>query len=181
MFQFQILQTNITRIVLQTVRRITNEILGSSRVKMMSWIKHALWLVLSYDLLGDRCTDDVTIDSIFNFFYHIQPTAIDHRRDQNVVRIIASMTHGSVLCATFFPFNLAHFYVICDIYYRTVALQNRIQFLKWIPTFYFLEGNLLEWNKFGSNDYWKYMKIIYVRCGEEMRYKRSSHLWTLLN
>ena len=115
------------------------------------------------------------------FLYHIQPTAIDHRRDQNVVRIIASMTHGSVLCATFFSFNLAHFYVICDIYYRTVALQNRIQFLKWIPTFYFLERNLLEWNKFGSNDYWKYMEIIYVCCGEEMRYKRSSQLWTLLN
>ena len=124
MFQFQILQTNITRIVLQTVRRITNEILGSSRVKMIAELNmHFDWFFLMIYWGKDvRMMSPLTAFLIF--FYHIQPTAIDHRRDQNVVRIIASMTHSSVLCATFFSFNLAHFY------FRTVALQNRIQFLK---------------------------------------------------
>ena len=29
---------------------------------------HAFWLVLSYDLLEDRCIDDIIIETFFKFF-----------------------------------------------------------------------------------------------------------------
>ena len=41
--QYQILQTNITRTVWQTVRRITNEILGVKRLSSL-WKVFPFWL-----------------------------------------------------------------------------------------------------------------------------------------
>ena len=38
LIQYQILQTNITRIVWQTVRRITNEILGIKGLNTVKWL-----------------------------------------------------------------------------------------------------------------------------------------------
>ena len=40
LIQYQILQTNITRTVWQTVRRITNEILGVKGLKLATSIDH---------------------------------------------------------------------------------------------------------------------------------------------
>ena len=42
-------------------------ILWSIRVYIISWILHALWLVLTYDLWEDRRMDDVTINNFYFF------------------------------------------------------------------------------------------------------------------
>ena len=40
---------------------------------MISWIMPAFWAVLSHDLLGDRCTEDISINKTF-LFHHIKQT-----------------------------------------------------------------------------------------------------------
>ena len=34
----------------------------------MSWMIHAFWIVLTYDLSEDRCTDDIAIDKMVVFY-----------------------------------------------------------------------------------------------------------------
>ena len=67
---------------------------------IISWILHAFWLVLTYNLLEDRCIDDVTINNFNLLLYYIKQidsmlpcvcSVIDHRNHQNVVR--TSVTH----------------------------------------------------------------------------------------
>ena len=67
----------------------------------------AFWLVLTYDLLEDRCIDDVIINT-FLILYHIKQidsklpcicSVIDHRWRQNVVRT-KSGTRGIAECVT---------------------------------------------------------------------------------
>ena len=52
MIQYQILQTNITRTIWQTVRRITNKILGVIRLKLH------LWQVLYLELISEDQTTE---------------------------------------------------------------------------------------------------------------------------
>ena len=80
----------------------------------------AFWLVLTYDLLEDRCIDDVIIKTFLIIYYIKQIdsklpcvcSVIDHRGSQNVVKSISD-TLGCASCATFL--FLPHFDVICDL------------------------------------------------------------------
>ena len=68
---------------------------------------HTFWLVLIYDLMEDRCIDDIIIKTFFKFFiienyYYIKQidsklqcvcSVIDQRGRQNVVR--TSETHSA--------------------------------------------------------------------------------------
>ena len=81
---------------------------------------HTFWLVLTYDLLEDRCIDDMIIKTFFLYniiliLYYIKQidskllcvcSVIDHRGCQNVVR--TSVKHSAYL---FLP----HFDVICGL------------------------------------------------------------------
>ena len=72
---------------------------------IISSVMHAFWLVLTYDLLEDRRTDEVIIKTFFPFIlilYYIKQidsklpcvcSVIDHRGRQNVVR--TSVTHSA--------------------------------------------------------------------------------------
>ena len=102
-------------------------------IYIISSVMHAFWLVLTYDLLEDRCIDDVII-KIFLILYYIKQidsklpcicSVIDHRGRQNVVR--TSVTH---LAAPRVP--LFCFYCIFTssvIYYWTDAWQLGIYML----------------------------------------------------
>ena len=71
---------------------------------------HAFWLVLTYDLLKDRRTDDVIIKTFFPYIliiYYIKQidsklvcvcSVIDHRGHQNVVRTKKWHTRRSRVC-----------------------------------------------------------------------------------
>ena len=70
-------------------------------IYIISSVMHAFWLVLSYDLLEDRCIDDVIVKTFFILYYIKQIdsklpcvcSVIDHRGRQNVVR--TSVTHSA--------------------------------------------------------------------------------------
>ena len=84
---------------------------------------YAFWLVLTYDLMEDRCIDDVIIKTFFPYIlilYHIKQidsklscvcSVIDHRGCQNVVR--TSVTHSAAprVSLMFLP----HFDILCDL------------------------------------------------------------------
>ena len=70
-------------------KKITNYIISS--------VMHALWLVLTYDLLEDRLIDDVIIKTFFNSLC-----------GKNI-----GDTLGCTSCATFLL--LLHFDIICDL------------------------------------------------------------------
>ena len=86
---------------------------------------HAIWLVLTYDLLEDRCIDDVIIKTFFLYIlilYYIKQidsklpcicSVIDHRGCQNNYGKNISETFGCASCATFL--FLPHFDVICGL------------------------------------------------------------------
>ena len=57
MIPYQVLQTNIRRIVWQTVRRITNEILGVKGSRVQHWRNRIVIRsekYVSYDVINDR-------------------------------------------------------------------------------------------------------------------------------
>ena len=77
---------------------------------IISSVMYAIWLVLTYDLLEDRCIDDVIIKTFFNSLLY------KTNRFQVVVRLFSnrsqrtskcgkniSDTLSCALCATFFP------------------------------------------------------------------------------
>ena len=99
-------------------------------VYIMSSVMYAIWLVLTYDLLEDRCIDDVIIKTFFNSLLY------KTNRFQVVVRLFSnrsqrtskcgkniSDTLSCALCATFLI--LPHFDVICDLLLnRRTAIWN---------------------------------------------------------
>ena len=68
---------------------------------IISSVMHTFWLVLTYDLLEDRCIDDIIINTFLILYYIKQIdskllcvcSVIDHRWCQNVVR--TSVTHSA--------------------------------------------------------------------------------------
>ena len=100
------------------------------------WIPRAFLLVLSYDLLEDRCIADVISGIIWSFYYIRQIdsmlpcvcSVLEYRR-QNVVR--TSVTHSpNGSCATFL--FLPHL-TSSVIYYWTYARQPGIYLLNTYP------------------------------------------------
>ena len=101
---------------------------------------HAFWLVLTYDLLEDRCIDDVNIKTLFLYIlilYYIKQidsklpcicSVIDHRGRQNVVR--TSVIHSATPHVPFFCSY--HILMSSVIYYWTDAWQLRIYLLNWL-------------------------------------------------
>ena len=97
---------------------------------IISSVIYAIWLVLTYDLLEDRCIDDVIIKTFFNSLLY------KTNRFQVVVRLFSnrsqrtskcgkniSDTLSCALCATFLI--LPHFDVICDLLLnRRTAIWN---------------------------------------------------------
>lgn len=83
------------------VREKTNEWKNIMIKIIISWITQAVWLVLTYDLLKDRCIDGVTTWNFFLLYYVLQKdsklpwvsSVTDHRRYQYVVR--TSVTHSA--------------------------------------------------------------------------------------
>ena len=104
---------------------------------MISSVMHTFWLVLTYDLLEDRCRDDVIIKTFFPYIlilYYIKQidskllcicSAIGHRGHQNVVRTL--VTH---LAAPRVPlFYFYHILTSSVIYYWTDVRQLGIYLL----------------------------------------------------
>ena len=97
---------------------------------IISSVMYAFWLVLAYDLLEDRCIDDVIIKTFFNSLL------CKTNRFQVVVRLFSNRsqrtskcgknindTLSCALCATFLI--LPHFDVICDLLLnRRTAIWN---------------------------------------------------------
>ena len=79
---------------------------------IISSVMHAFWLVLTYDLLEDRCIDDVIIKTFLIIYYIKQIdsklpcvcSVIDHRGSQNVVR--TSVTHSTAPRVPLFSYTL---------------------------------------------------------------------------
>ena len=110
----------------------------SSLKYMISWIIHAFWLVLAYDLSEDRCIDDVTINNILllHGIKHIDSMLsgvclIKARiRRQNVIK--TSVTHSA---ASHLPdFCSYHILMSFGIYYWTEIRQRGIFLLSNIWT-----------------------------------------------
>ena len=57
---------------------------------------------------------------------------------------------------------------------KNMKLGSEKFYVSWLPITVFATTWI-------ENNVWKYMNIIFMHCGEEMRYKRSSQLWTQLN
>ena len=79
---------------------------------IISSVMYAFWLVLTYDLLDDRCIDDVIIKTFFNSLLY------KTNRFQVVVHLFSNRSQrmskcGKNMCATFLI--LPHFDVICDL------------------------------------------------------------------
>ena len=87
---------------------------------VISSVMYAFWLVLTYDLLEDRCIDDVIIKTFFNSLLY------KTNRFQVAVRLFSNRSQRTskcgknisdtlswALCATFL--FLPHFEVICDL------------------------------------------------------------------
>ena len=67
LIQFQILQTNFMWIVWETVRRITNEILGVKGLTLFLVLTWSFWLFVSFSFTLTGLCDFFSSD-IFNFF-----------------------------------------------------------------------------------------------------------------
>ena len=87
---------------------------------IISSVRHAFSLVLTYDLLEDRCIDDVIIKTFFNsLFYKTNRFQIAVRlfsdRSQRTSKCgkNSSDTLSCASCATFL--FVLHFDVICDL------------------------------------------------------------------
>ena len=100
---------------------------------IISSVMHAFWLVLTYDLLEDRCIDDVIIKTFLILYYIKQIdsklpcvcSVIDHRGRQNVVR--TSVTHSAPPRVPLFCSY--HILTLSVIYYWTDAWQLGIYLL----------------------------------------------------
>ena len=104
---------------------------------IISSVMHAFWLVLTYDLLEDRCIVDIIIKtfiSVYLILYYIKQidskllcvcSVIDHRGCQNVVR--TSVTHSAAPCVPLFCSY--HILMSSVIYYWTDAQQLGIYLL----------------------------------------------------
>ena len=62
----------------------------------------------------------------------------------------------------------------------TAQMEN-MQISRNVSTGFPCHFTLFAVKSYVLNNNWKYMKITYVHCGEEMRYKRSSQLSILQN
>ena len=114
---------------------------------------HASWLVLNYDLLEDRCIDDVIIKNFFLYIlilYSIKQidsklpcicSVIDHRGRQNVVR--PSVKHSAAPRVPLFCSY--HILTSSVVYYRTDAWKLGIYLLSIFSILFFI--HFLRWCK----------------------------------
>ena len=77
---------------------------------VISSVMHAFWLVLTYDLLEDRCIDDIIIKTFFN-------------------SLLYKVTHSAAPCVPLFCSY--HILMSSVIYYWTDARQLGIYLLNW--------------------------------------------------
>ena len=101
-----------------------NFICDYSHVALLNYIicsvMHAFWLVLTYDLLEDRCIDDVIIKTFFNSLLYKTnrfqvAVCLFSNRSQRMSKCGKNIsdTLGCTSCATFL--FLQHFDVLCDL------------------------------------------------------------------
>ena len=105
-------------------------------IYIISSVMHAFWLVLTYDLLKDRCIDDIIIKTVFNSLLY------NTNRFQVAVHLFSNRSQttskcgknisdilGCALCATFL--FLPHFDVICDLLLnrRTAAWNLFVKYM----------------------------------------------------
>ena len=127
----------------------------------ISWIRHILWLVLTYDLSEDRCVDNITINT-FCLCYHIKQidsilplvwTEIHHRRHQKCGENISD-TLSCASSATILG-QILHFNVICNLSLKRCSMIWNL-FVKWLALkltidktsawFHFWAEKLVHWN-----------------------------------
>ena len=89
-------------------------------IYIISSVMHVFWLVLTYDLLEDRCIDDVIIKTFFNsLLYKTNRFQVAmhlfSNRSQRTSKCSTNIsdTLSCASCATFL--FLPHFYIICDL------------------------------------------------------------------
>ena len=84
----------------------------SMRVYIISSVMYAFWLVLTYDLLEDRCIDDVIIKTFFNSLFY------KTSRFQVAVHLFSNRSQRTSKCGKNLVcpfFVLTAFWRICDL------------------------------------------------------------------
>ena len=99
----------------------------SMRVYIISSVMYAFWLVLTYDLLEDRCIDDVIIKTFFNSLLY------KTNRFQVAVRLFSNRSQRTSKCgknisdtfgcALWAPFLFLPHFDVSVIYYWTIVMM----------------------------------------------------------
>ena len=149
---------------------------------------HIFWLVLTYDLLEDRCIDDIIIKTFFNSLLYKK------NRFQVAVRLLSNRSQrtskcgksisDTISCATCATFLfLPHFDVLCDLLLNRCSvtwnlyvkqcipdslLTCMIQWLQslkyclWFVCFYFFSSYIkLYGRKFSKEDHLHFIHIFF--------------------